>query len=70
MNGDINLSVLVEHTLEQDHAITWGEATVLDFNKHVHQRCTFEVWHIWRQQEPINREWGLLPPVYDSLILY
>ena len=68
VNCDTNLSALAEHALERDHAIAWGEATVLDCNKHVHQRCALESWHIRQQQEPMNRERGLLPIVYDSLI--
>ena len=64
MNGDTNSSALAEHALEQDHDIAWREATVLDSNEHMHQRCALEAWHIRRQQKPINRERGLLPPVY------
>ena len=70
VNGDINLSALAEHALEQYHAIAWDQALVLDSNRHVYQRCALESWHIQRQQEPINSERGLLHPANDSLILY
>ena len=32
-------------------------------------RCqTLEAWHIRQEPKPMNRDRGLLPPVYDSLI--
>ena len=37
-------------------------------NPRPHQQGAIEAWHIWSQPLPMNREAGLLPPVYNGLI--
>ena len=43
---DVHLSALAEHALQHSYVIAWGEATVLDANRFLHQRSTLEAWHI------------------------
>ena len=67
-NSDSMTSVLAEHTMDTMHKIAWEDAEVLASNPHPHQRCAIEAWHIWSQPLRLNREAGLLPPVYNGLI--
>ena len=42
--------------------------TELNADPHMYCRWTLEAWHIRQEPNPMNRDRGLLPPVYDSLI--
>ena len=61
-------SALAEHAMDTMHEIAWEDAVVLASNPYPHQQCAIEAWHIRSQPSPMNREAGLLPPVYNGLI--
>ena len=67
-NGDPCMSALAEHAINHHHDIAWEDATVVDADPHMYRRRTLEAWHIRQEPKPMNRDRGLLPPVYDSLI--
>ena len=67
-NGDPCMSALAEHAINHHHNIAWEDATVVDADPHMYRRRTLEAWHIRQEPKPMNRDRGLLPPVYDSLI--
>ena len=54
--------------LDTGHDIVWLDAQVIDASPLLQQRCTLESWHIRKQPQPLNRERGMLPTVYDQLI--
>ena len=60
-------SALAEHAMDTGHEIKWLDATIINANPLLHQRCNLESWHIREQPLPLNRERGTLPPVYDQL---
>ena len=62
LNGNILLA------MNAGHDIDWSDAQVIDASPLLQQRCTLESWHIRRQPQPLNRERGMLPTVYDQLI--
>ena len=64
-NGDPCMSALAEHAINHHHDIAWE---VVDADPHMYLRQTLEAWHIHQEPNPMNRDRGLLPPVYDSLI--
>ena len=61
-------SALAEHAMDTGHDIDWSDAQVIDASPLLQQRCTLESWHIRRQPQPLNRERGMLPTVYDQSI--
>ena len=61
-------SALAEHAMDTGHDIDWSDAQIIDASSLLQQRCTLESWHIRRQPQPLNRERGMLPTVYDQLI--
>ena len=67
-NFDAMSSALAEHAMDTMHEIAWEYAVVLASNPYLHQRYAIEAWHIRSQPSPMNREAGLLPPVYNGLI--
>ena len=67
-NGDPCMSALAEHAINHHHNIAWEDVTVVDADPHMYHHRTLEVWHIHQEPKPMNRDRGLLPPVYDSLI--
>ena len=67
-NGDPCMSALAEHAINNHHDIAWEDAIVVDADPHMYRRRTLEAWHIHQEPNPMNRDRGLLPPVYDSLI--
>ena len=67
-NGDPCMSALAEHAINNHHDIAWEDAIVVDADPHMYRRRTLEAWHIRQEPNPMNRDRGLLPPVYDSLI--
>ena len=46
----------------------WDDATVVDTDPHMYRHQALEAWYIRREPGPMNRDRGLLPTVYDSLI--
>ena len=44
--GEISLSAVAQHAVEEMHDIDWMGATVVDSHPHFHQRCALEAWHI------------------------
>ena len=67
-NGDPCMSTLAEHAINHHNNIAWEDAIVVDADPHMYRRQTLEAWHIRQEPNPMNRDRGLLPPVYDSLI--
>ena len=67
-NGDPCMSALAEHAINHHHDIAWEDAIVVDADPHMYRRRTLEAWHIRQEPNPMNRDRGLLLPVYDSLI--
>ena len=61
-------SALAEHANDTMHETALEDAVVLASNPYPHQQCAIEAWHIRSQTSPMNREAGLLPPVYNGLI--
>ena len=59
-------SALTEHAINHNHVIDWSGAKVLDGHE---QRCSLEAQHITAQKQPLNRDEGTLPAVYNSLIV-
>ena len=68
MSGDVNLSAVAQHAVDESHDIDWSSATVIDGHPNFHQRCALEAWHIRSQDSLMNRDSGPLPPVYNPLI--
>ena len=62
------MSTLAEHAINQHHDIAWEDAIVVDADPYMYRCRTLEAWHIRQEPKPMNRDRGLLPPVYDSLI--
>jgi len=59
------------HGQEQPVPMACGVHQIREFTLSdmlLHQRCFLEAWHIWSQENSVNREDGLLQPVYNTLI--
>ena len=46
VSGEISLSAVAQHAVEEMHNTDWMVATVVDSHPHFHQRCALEAWHI------------------------
>ena len=57
-----------EHALNNNHDIHGANTLVVDSHPHLHPRCALEAWHIRSQKHSMNREQGLLPQTYNSII--
>ena len=68
VSGDVSLSAVAQHAVDEGHDIDWSSATVIDGHPNFHQRCALEEWHIRSQDSLMNRDSGTLPPVYNPLI--
>ena len=69
MSGDVNLSAVAQHAVDEGHDIDWSSATVIDEHPSFCQWCALEAWHIIRPQDSLmNRDSGPLPPMYNPLI--
>ena len=66
--GDSNASALAEHVLNTGLQIDWSNAMVLDSGHFYYQRLYLESWYIQKQRDALNREVGILPPVYRGLM--
>ena len=52
VSGDVNLSAVTQHAVDEGHDIDWSSATVIDGHPNFHQRCALEAWHIRAQDSP------------------
>ena len=67
-NGDIQASALAEHVFKTGHAVDLSLSEVLDHHQHTTTRCMLESWYIQQNEAVLNREWGILPKVYATLL--
>lgn len=67
-NAHPDRSAVAEHAMDTGHSIDWKNTQVKAVMPYFWQRCTLETWHMRSQPHPLNREEGILPHVYDSLI--
>ena len=63
-----NTSAVAAHALKFNHIIDWDNAKVIDSNPKLYPLCYLESWHIKSKNSTMNRDEGLLPPLYNSLI--
>ena len=68
VSGDTNASAIAEHAWTNHHGVNWEEAKVLDVCDRWHERCLLESWHMMNHPERMNRDKGILPDIYHSLI--
>ena len=61
-------SALAEHVLTEDHRIDWEAVSILDQHPYTQSRCLVESWYINHLPNTLNRERGLLPDAYQSLL--
>ena len=66
--GDVLASVVAEHVFTSGHQMDLSKARVMDSHPHTQTWCLLESWHIQREQAPLNREKGMLPGIYTTLI--
>ena len=66
-DGMYNTSAVAEHAIKRNHQIGWQNATVLDYEQNLHQRCYLESWHIQKANHAMNRDTGTLPEIYKVL---
>ena len=67
-NGDFNGSAIAEHCWRSGHRADWSAAAVIDSCPHWYPRCILESWHIHREKDSLNRDRGILPALYDTLL--
>ena len=60
-NGDTNTLAIAEHSWQEQHNINWPAAMILDLNQYLNSRLILELWHVYQQHNPKNRELGSLP---------
>ncbi len=62
-------SAVAEHAVHNNHVIDWKKAKVVDHRSSWKQRCIMESWYIAKQgNNAMNRDTGMLPGVYKSII--
>ena len=61
-------SAVAEHSMETMHKINWDGAEVIALCDKQHQRCLIESWNIRTLGSTMNRDSGILPEIYNSLI--
>ena len=61
-------SAVAEHAKKNNHVIDWNSGRVLDICHQLYPRCYLESWYIRTEGSKINRDEGLLPRVYGSLV--
>ena len=67
-SGDCANSALAEHAWGCHHPVDWDHLRVLDGHPHLYQRLTLESVHIRSQSNPVNRDLGTMPQVYNPLV--
>ena len=66
-NGSPSASAVADHANDSGHAIAWDYASVIDSSS---QCSALEAWHMRSQPHPLDREHGMLLPVYDRLVAH
>ena len=61
-------SAVAEHSMNQQHKIDWDGAEVIAREQGWYKRCFLESWSIRSNRHSMNKDRGLLPDVYNSLI--
>ena len=56
MSGDVNLSAVAQHAVDEGHEIDWSSATVIGGLPNFHMRCALEAWHIRSQDSLIVQD--------------
>ncbi len=54
--------------MKESHVIDWKSGKVIDICHQLYPRCYLESWYIKTKGSKINRDEGLLPQVYGSLV--
>ena len=54
VSGDVNLSAVGQHAVDEGHDIDWSSAAVIDVHPNFHQRSALEAWHIRSQDSLMN----------------
>ena len=62
-------SAVAEHSMKTGHNIEWESAKVLEVSDQYFQRTYLEAWNIRLHSQTMNRDDGILPQTYNSLIL-
>ena len=66
-SGDCVNSALADYALGYHHTVDWDQERVLDATPHLQQRLTLELVYIRSQYNPVNRDLGTMPQVYNPL---
>ena len=67
-NGHPEKSAIAEHAMDTGHTIDWDNAQIMALMLKFYQRITLETWYMRSQPHGLNREEGVLPSVYNTLI--
>ena len=67
-NGHPEKSAIAEHAMDTGHTIDWDNAQIMALMPKFYQRITLETWYMRSQPHGLNREEGVLPSVYNTLI--
>ena len=67
-NARSKRSAIAEHAVNTGHTINWSSTQIKAVMLPFWQRCILETWCMRSQPHPLNREEGILPHVYDTLI--
>ena len=62
-----DVSAVEDHAWNNDHKIDYEAAEVLDVKQERYKRCVVESWYIKLEEEPVNRDQGVLPQIYTIL---
>ena len=66
--GNVTGSAVAEHAFEAGHQVDLSKASVIDYHRHTQTRCLLESWLIQHHQAPLNREKGIMPRLYATLL--
>ena len=62
-------SAVAEHSMKTGHNIEWESVKVLEVSDQYFQRTYLDAWNIRLHSQKMNRDDGILPQTYNSLIL-
>ncbi len=68
LTSPYHFSAVAEHAMKESHVIDWKNGKVIDICHQLYPRCYLESWYIKTKGSKINRDEGLLPQVYGSLV--
>ncbi len=68
LTSPYHFSAVAEHAMKESHVIDWKSGKVIDICHQLYPRCYLESWYIKTKGSKINRDEGLLPQVYGSLV--